>query len=648
MTDRVGYSLVPIERRPALDEELLEAVQSCPALVGLDEAACIRLDSGDGVSLVFFTDPVLAMQAALHLHESIATTAEVKLRIGLHSGLVTRRQDANDKVNVSGPGIDKAQRAMSCADGSRIVMTEFFAENLRAFAGWNERLEDLGEHTIKHGEKLRLYGLRGTAPIDAEADVVLLYRRQAKPDDELLAMLERRLSELGLKPFIDRHLKIGVEWAQSIEKRIRSAQAVIVLISEAALTSEMLEAELEIAADEYQRSGKPRILPIRIGVDEPVTGPLAPYVAALQYGVWHGPQDDDNILAEIKRSLAKPPEPDASLIAQDTGGLPPDSPFYVERSADQPFLQAIRGMESILLVKGPRQIGKTSLLARGVKAAQEYGYRFAFTDFQKFNAKLLDDENAFYRALAGTLARQIDFEYDFDKRWDPIFGSTINMEDFMRAAVASDPRPLVWFMDEADKLFTVPFASDFYGLVRSWHNSRATDTAGPWGRLTIAIAYATEAHLFIQDLNQSPFNVGRPFVLEEFDLSRVLALNEKSGSPLKSADEVASLMDLVGGQPFLVRRAINSLLGGMTLSELLAFAGRESGPFADHLKRILVSISNMPMVLGVVRGMLRGERPDDQDATYRLLSAGIVVAADDGTYSFRNRLYREYLAEHCE
>lgn len=82
---------------------------------------------------------------------------------------------------------------MSCADGSRIVMTEFFAEILRAFAGWEERLEDLGEHVIKHGEKFRLYGLRDTKTPQVEADVVLLYRRQAKPDDELLAMLERRL-----------------------------------------------------------------------------------------------------------------------------------------------------------------------------------------------------------------------------------------------------------------------------------------------------------------------------------------------------------------------------------------------------------------------------------------------------------------------
>jgi hypothetical protein len=647
MTDYVGYSQLAIEEKAAANKRLLEAVLECPAIEGLGEEECIRLDSGDGVSLVFFTDPARAIEAAEHLYRKVAEQSSFKLRIGLHSGLVTRRLDANDKVNVSGPGIDKAQRAMSCADGSRIVMTVFFAENLRAFAGWGERLEDLGEHDIKHGEKLRLYGIRNAAIAPAESDVVLLYRRQARPDDELLAMLERRLPDLGHKPFIDRHLKIGVEWAQNIEKRIRSADAVIALISEAALTSEMLEAELEIAADEYKRSGKPCILPIRIGVDEPVTGPLAPYVAALQYGVWRGPEDDDKILGEIQGSLAKPPQPDRNLMAQDTGGLPPDSPFYVERSADHPFRQAIRASESILLIKGPRQIGKTSLLAQGVRSAQEFGYRFAFTDFQKFNAKLLEDENAFYRALSATLARQIGFDYDFDRRWDPIFGSTMNMEDFMRAALESKPRPLVWFMDEADKLFTVPFASDFYGLVRSWHNSRATDTAGPWGRLTIVIAYATEAHLFIQDLNQSPFNVGRPFLLEEFDLPRVAALNAKSASPLKSLDEVAALMDLIGGQPFLVRRALNSLLSGMTLSDLLAHGTRDSGPFADHLKRTLVSISNMPSILAVVRALLKGERPTDQDATYRLLSAGVVVSSDDGELSFRNRLYREYLAEHC-
>ena len=50
-------------------------------------------------------------------------------------------------------------------------------------------------------------------------------------------------------------------------------------------------------------------------------------------------------------------------------------------------------------------------------------------------------------------------------------------------------------MDEVDKLFLAPFASDFFGLVRSWHNSRSTEPDGPWNKLTVVIAYATEPDL---------------------------------------------------------------------------------------------------------------------------------------------------------
>ena len=47
---------------------------------------------------------------------------------------------------------------------------------------------------------------------------------------------------------------------------------------------------------------------------------------------------------------------------------------------------------------------------------------------------------------------------------------------------------LVWFMDEVDKLFAAPFASDFFGLVRSWHNARSTEADGPWRKLTVVIS----------------------------------------------------------------------------------------------------------------------------------------------------------------
>ena len=40
-----------------------------------------------------------------------------------------------------------------------------------------------------------------------------------------------------------------------------------------------------------------------------------------------------------------------------------------------------------------------------------------------------------------------------------------------------------------------------------------------------SIAYATEAHLFITDMNQSPFNVGARLTLKEFSKEQVTELN---------------------------------------------------------------------------------------------------------------------------
>ena len=87
-----------------------------------------------------------------------------------------------------------------------------------------------------------------------------------------------------------------------------------------------------------------------------------------------------------------------------------------------------------------------------------------------------------------------------------------------------------------------------FGVFRSWHNKRALDPEGPWRRLTLAIAYATEAHLFSTDLNQSPFNVGTRLVLEDVTVEQVEELNRRYGSPLRTKADVAAYYRLVGGR----------------------------------------------------------------------------------------------------
>lgn len=163
------------------------------------------------------------------------------------------------------------------------------------------------------------------------------------------------------------------------------------------------------------------------------------------------------------------------------------------------------------------------------------------------------------------------------------------------------------------------------------------------------IAYATEAHLFIQDLNQSPFNVGRRLDLQDFNLQQTLDLNARYGGPLKTYAEAEVLHDLIGGQPFLTRRALDALATGkLGFADLMGQADRDEGPFGDHLKRIFVSVSRLPAVVEYVKAVSAGTARPDQDAYYRLLSAGILRQEMDGTVGFRCALYRQYLQNHLQ
>src|SRR5208337_1068517 len=61
------------------------------------------------------------------------------------------------------------------------------------------------------------------------------------------------------------------------------------------------------------------------------------------------------------------------------GAVPLDSEFYITRPADGDLKSAICKRDSIVLIKGARQMGKTSLLARGMQIAREQGHIAAAT-----------------------------------------------------------------------------------------------------------------------------------------------------------------------------------------------------------------------------------------------------------------------------
>jgi hypothetical protein len=508
--------------------------------------------------------------------------------------------------------------------------------------------------------------------------VVLLYKRSIPADDHVLHLLETELAAREYKVWIDRNLSVGVEWAKEIERQVRTAHAVIPLLSETSIRSEMMGFEIENAHEAaQQQQGRPRLFPIRIAYEGPLPDPLAGILDPIQYIVWQNPADDQRVLAELLKVLkelapakapirivptkgiritprsivpaAQPAAPAAPLPLEPIGGaVPLNSEFYLMRPADTELRTALSRYDSIILLKGGRQIGKTSMLARGLQWARERGAKVALTDFQKFNASNLETVGNFYLSLAESLADQLELPTLPSDVWDERRGPNVNFERFIRREVLSKLNaPLVWGLDEVDRLFVCSYGSEVFGLFRSWHNERALDPSGPWAGLTLTIAYATEAHLFITDMNQSPFNIGTRLTLEDFTPQQVAELNRRYGSPLKDDADLNRFLRLVSGHPYLVRRGLHDMATRkISLADFEKQADRDEGIFGDHLRRILVLLAKDPALSEVVRGILRGQPCPTPESFYRLRSAGIITGNSHTDVRIRCQLYGSYLERH--
>ncbi|MDX2031637.1 MAG: AAA-like domain-containing protein [Blastocatellia bacterium] len=333
---------------------------------------------------------------------------------------------------------------------------------------------------------------------------------------------------------------------------------------------------------------------------------------------------------------------------QPTGGaLQLESPFYIERETDAEFSEALRRRDSIILIKGSRQVGKTSLLARGFQQARTRRARVVLTDFQDLNGEYLESVEKLLLMLAELIAEELELSVAPHQFWNPRIGPSSNFERYWKRIILQEiSSPIIWGLDEVDRLFNYAYASEVFGLFRSWHNKRALDPGGQWSRLTLTMAYATEAHLFITDLNQSPFNVGTRLSLEDFTPAQVAELNHRYESPLRSPRELSEFFQLVGGHPFLVHHGLREIRRRkLALADLVAQAGSEDGVFGDHLERLRISLNRDPELLPAIRELLADRPCPTAESFYRLRSAGVIRGHSPRDATLRCQLYRLFLRQ---
>src|SRR5207244_9659944 len=158
--DIVGYSKLLVKQQSELLRELNEVVSGTDEFQQAESAGkLIRLPTGDGMALVFRTDPEAPAECAMEIARALKNHPAIQLRMGIHSGPVNEVADVNQRANIAGAGINMAQRVMDCADAGHILLSKHVAEDLEQDERWRPLLHDLGECEVKHGARVNAVNL---------------------------------------------------------------------------------------------------------------------------------------------------------------------------------------------------------------------------------------------------------------------------------------------------------------------------------------------------------------------------------------------------------------------------------------------------------------------------------------------------------
>src|SRR5437773_4769451 len=158
--DIVGYSKLSINEQRGVVDELTTIVRGSDQYQKAEAAGrLIKIPTGDGMALVFYTSQEAPAQCAVEISRARKEHPRLQLRMGVHSGPVSEVIDVNGHANLAGAGLNMAQRVMACGDAGHILVSKHVAEDLEEYEHWRPLLHDLGTCEVKHGMRVGIANL---------------------------------------------------------------------------------------------------------------------------------------------------------------------------------------------------------------------------------------------------------------------------------------------------------------------------------------------------------------------------------------------------------------------------------------------------------------------------------------------------------
>jgi AAA-like domain/TIR domain len=470
----------------------------------------------------------------------------------------------------------------------------------------------------------------------------------AESDRSIVKALSERLRDAGYEVIVGPEINIGTDWGNRVSESIRTCAFFIPLLTAQSVHSEMMREEARLAHESRLTQCTARLLPVRVDYDGPLGYALEAWINPQRWATWKSPADTERLVRQIlnvAEGLAEPPPPghlgtklpaasdtlsrpvpmaDLTSINAPGGTLIPDDPFYIEHTADRELRRVAHRLRETVVIKGPRQLGKSSALVRYLAECERIGKRTVLIDMSLLSSQDLSDYSSFLSSCAAALVDGLGL----GSPTVPV-NRQAEMNRLMREQVLKGiSGNLVVAFDEADRVLGQQYQSDFFSLVRVWCNQRSNFKEPDWARLELALVISTEPYLLISDADRSPFNIGVTVELRPFDAAECRELNRRYHDLLSSDQTEALRQDLLGGHPFLTRLAyyVLSQPDSVDFNTLFRDAHHLNGPFGDHLRALLAKLRRhhgRDLVADLRQLIEVGRLPND-DAYHRLHGAGLV------------------------
>lgn len=339
-----------------------------------------------------------------------------------------------------------------------------------------------------------------------------------------------------------------------------------------------------------------------------------------------------------------------NILEYPSGPVPLESIFYIERPPiEASAYQEITKPGSILRIKSPKQMGKSSLLLRIFTQAKFLGYQTVSIDFCQADVGIISNLDKLLRWFCHLVSQKLNIPANIEKLWPSTMGSKVDCTLYWEQHIISKiNQPLVIAFNEFNLLFKYPcIAQEFLTILRSW--SEEAQKSVPWSYLRFVLLYSQEIYPEYY-LYTAALNIGLPLTLTDFTPEQVHQLAQRHGLNCNST-EIEQLMAMVGGHPALIRLALYHLVNPlnaqaepMSWQQLLASMANPLGIYREHLHNLRQYFKEKAALYRAFQQLLNEEKSITllPEVAAQLESLGVVKIVENFQVKVKGELYRLY------